>query len=224
MLAWRNHFNKRDAAFCQQAYLEDASVYGTLGPAETFLQMRLHLTNPMVLRGRKAIGDFWNATIFKVGLHSFRAFEDGGELAPMVLVVNDDEVVVSGKFSFNALQGHILSQTWVRVKDKRLDDGDSGWKIKTHMFAIDASDTHALEALANSTVRGEVEAEKVVKEVLKELESTEPKASVNSRGFFLPVVVVVLILGSMLAIFIKLRNGRRSYKFAESRGIDAMLG
>lgn len=243
MLRWRDKF----ASECAHSYHEKAAIYADLGPTAVFLRLRLGWKSPLTIRGVDAIKAFCNGLISKVGLKDFRAFEDEGALRADVLVVDQDEVIVTGNFSFNAIQGRFLSQTWVRVGKKTLLGGDD-WKIKSHMFAIDAVDNSILEKKANKTVEEEViivkkaedvlngknltasdakELEHEVKEIAKEkAKGAEGTDTAAARGFPFFSMFVVLAFAGLCFLLFRMRRNMNSakYNFGNVTGPDRMLG
>jgi len=235
MLAWRNYFNKGDLQYFGDTYLEEASLYANLGPPDSlaFFKVRLNLESPLILRGQDVITNFWRNLYSKVGVRHLRILEDGESFQPQILVVNDDEVVVSCSFEVNAFQGQMLSQTWVRVSSDR-------WKIKNHMFAIDAIDLKALEARANKTVDAKVvveekvETQKVKTQKFLDDAHKEQKDMVEmlpigqssiekkpSSHFFWFLLVALSILAAAILYF---KHQREKYSFSTIGGPDSMLG
>lgn len=223
LLAWRDKFDEK-------AFLEDASMYAAMGPLASFTTK-----SPMILRGRADIARFWTEITAEIGLHSFKAFEDKGPLRSSALVVNDDEVIVSGSFTFDKMKGRILSQTWLRV-------AKDSWKIKSYMLAIDTL-AKAVEVKVNKTAKEEVEITKDTKELLngtltasgaKQLEhdisdvskvkkSDFDDTSASSTRYSYIVLPVSLLVCVAAAVFIKAR-GQDKHSFNNVSGPEYMLG
>lgn len=200
----------------------------------------------MRFRGAKAVKTFCDDLIEKVGLKDFRAFEDDGALRPDILVVDHDEVVVSGSFSFNAIQGRFLSQTWRRVGKGSLLGGDV-WKIKSQMIVIDGTDKAALEKNANKTVGEELDIVEKAEAVIhgkaltpsdaKELEHdiADVAATQHTNGTVVKIesgslpwfsVAVALACGGVCCLLVKSRRTATAckYNFGNVEGPDRMLG
>merc|ERR1712232_964288 len=108
MHAWRNRFNKGDAAYCGGQYLPDASLLVRLGPVLNVASRRVELLREadgqgsVTFHGRKQIATFWSAAVEQLGLEKFAAYEDTGENAVDALALDEKTVLASGKFHFGA--------------------------------------------------------------------------------------------------------------------------
>mmetsp|Transcript_3260 Transcript_3260/g.8984 ORF Transcript_3260/g.8984 Transcript_3260/m.8984 type:complete len:265 (-) Transcript_3260:190-984(-) len=224
--AWRDHFNDGDAKYCGSAYLVDASVHAVLGPAAADLKRLVGLSDPAVVHGRSAITDFWNESM-RAGLKDFHAYDNDGEYASTAFAVDDDTVVIEGKFSFNnAVRGQIFSELWIRK--------DAEWKLKGMMLAIQEMDpgfalgvaagsepTHqegGLEA-ANGTSPGtEANSTEANSTELGELPAAAPVVG-SGNG---PLLLLVLMMTCGIAAILMRRSRRR--REASIAGFEAMLG
>lgn len=164
--AWRDHFNKGDAQYCGNSYLENASLHAALGPASAELKRLIGLSDPAVLRGKSAISSFWNKTMTVVGLKDFRAYEEKGEYTSTAFVVDDNTVIVEGRFTFNAVSGQIFSELWVRAGEE--------WKLKSMMLAFQEMQTGATLGVEGSE-QGKVKKEKEAEDAKKDASSKEGK-------------------------------------------------
>lgn len=133
-VSWRRHFNEGDALHCGFVYSRSSALHFDFGPASADAEAWLGLRSPAVFRGQVEILEFWNATITTLGLKDMKAYEPDGAFSSTALVVDDDTVIVEGRFAFTSsrgqrIGGHIHSQTWVRVGEE--------WKIRSAIMSIE---------------------------------------------------------------------------------------
>lgn len=134
MQSWRNHFNDADADYCGGAYVEDATVMVRWGPAAPVALKLAGMKHVVVARGRNKIHQLWKAVINQMGLKALKAYEEEGDYAPTTLALDDNTVVVGGKFRFQngAATGRIYSETWVRAGE--------AWNLMSAMWVIEDVD------------------------------------------------------------------------------------
>jgi len=125
------------------AHTEDAVINVALGPAEPAFASFIdkHLPHYPTLRGRKEIKSFFDA-LRKAGVKFKHPLDEEGRHAADILVVNDGELILSGRFTSPEMSGRVLSETWIRPGGE-----GNGWKIRTGMYIIDTANLKEIEAV-----------------------------------------------------------------------------
>lgn len=130
-VAWRDHYNQNKVARCGEAYLDGAALHVNFGPLATQYKKEFGWSSPLVARGRENITTFWTTIAEKGAFKNLRAHEDSGDTSSTALVVDDDTVIVEGRFASDEASGRILSETWIRQ--------GAEWKLRSAMWEIEGS-------------------------------------------------------------------------------------
>jgi hypothetical protein len=136
----------KDAADPSAMFLDEAAVHVDLGPAQPAFTDAIgkHLPHYPTLRGKEEIKAFFTS-LAKAHVQIKHPYEDSGEYAPQLFVVDDNQVVLAGKFGSDRMSGRVQSETWIRVGGL----GDT-WKMRTAMYVVDVADVARMQRAQNS--------------------------------------------------------------------------
>jgi len=232
LLAWKDKFD-------DEAYLEDASLYAAMGPAAAWAST----DSQTVLHGRPAVSKFWKSIMEKGSSKTFRAFEDSGPFQPKILVVDDDEVIVSGDFAFDGVKGRILSQTWVgkNLGFRRRSGAGPTWQMKSYMLSVD-SVSAALAKVEKKIVKEEADVVEKTQELIngtlstseakqleheiedvKKAKKEDLEDASGKSGTYLLIPGCLVVCGGITAVF-AVQHHKSKYSVSSVSGPEYMLG
>lgn len=242
-VAWREHYNRGEVAECGAAYLEDAALHVDLGPLAEEYRAAAGWSSPVVARGRANITKFWKASVRERLFVNLHACEDSGDTTCTAFVVDNDTIIVEGKFASDKASGRMLSETWVRR--------GAAWRLQSAMWEVEGVGSPvavAVEELQSAMQAASTEASRRGEEegglqtsnatdattdaaALSEAEAEEPPTRTKNGRVLLGALVV--LWGGIVALLVRRHNQRKlpivnfeAYEEARLHmaGFEAMIG
>jgi len=128
---FRTAFNNKDPKGCAAAYADQTVMRADIPAVASLMKSTFGYADPVVLRDKVQIEQFWSRMINDVGLHSMQGYERvAGDFPMTICVINDNMALVRSLWRMNGVGGHIHCQRMAR------DAPGKPWLVMSDFFAI----------------------------------------------------------------------------------------